>query len=533
MASLAEYRQVSLFWFTFVILVASSVFANRFDVYKAITADYDKNVFRDQNFSGPVVVSIELTSFQLLHMDQIQETITFMTTIGMIWKDENLSWNASEFGGTSSVVIPYSLLWKPDITLTSGLSIDYITPDEQRYVNVQDDGTIQSTSYCLITNQCRMSVEDFPYDIQTCTITLEPWIYPTDQVDLVVGKKRWNLNTTIDDGYFKGNGEWTVVSFDKKLYYNTASNGQRYAAVDHTIKFRRQPIYYICVLVIPTFVTATICLFGLFVPAMNNGERVEKVNMGLATLLFMAVILGIVASEMPKTTTLPLLGFFVLVELILCTIGVIVSMLIMLAHQRASTRALIPPACLNTILLLKMKAIQKLEKTDGTTVDTKNVIRHGPVVVSVEMLYFNLLFMDQRQETITFTTTMEMIWKDENLSWNANEFGGTSSILIPSELLWKPDIIVPTGLSIDNITPDEQRYVSVLSDGTVRSISYCLITNECRLSIEAFPFDIQTCNITLESWMHPTDKIALVVGRKLRNLNATINDGDFWVLKEI
>uniref|UniRef100_A0A914VSF3 Neurotransmitter-gated ion-channel ligand-binding domain-containing protein n=1 Tax=Plectus sambesii TaxID=2011161 RepID=A0A914VSF3_9BILA len=527
MASLAEYHQVSLLWYTFVILTASTVFANRFDVYKAITTNYDKNVFRDQNFSGAVVVSIELTSFQLLHMDQIQETITFMTTLSMIWKDENLSWNASEFGGTSSVVIPYSLLWKPDITLTSGLSVDYITPDEQRYVNVLDDGTVQSTSYCLITNQCRMSVEDFPYDTQMCTITLEPWIYPTDQVDLVVGQRR-NRNTTIDDRYFKGNGEWTVVSFDKKLYYNTVSNGQRYAAVDHTIKFRRQPIYYICVLVIPTFVTATICLFGLFVPAMNNGERVEKVNMGLATLLFMAVILGIVAGEMPKTTTLPLLGFFVLAELLLCTIGVIVSMLIMVAHQRASTRALIPPRWLTN----------ELDVYEAITTNYNKNVRpvknfSGPVVVSVEMLYFNLLFMDQRQETITFTTTMEMIWKDENLSWNAKEFGGTSSILIPSDLLWKPDIIVATGLSIDNITPDEQRYVSVLSDGTVRSITYCLITNECRLSIEAFPFDIQTCNITLESWMHPTDKIALVVGRKLRNLNATINDGDFWVLKEI
>uniref|UniRef100_A0A914UU34 Neurotransmitter-gated ion-channel transmembrane domain-containing protein n=1 Tax=Plectus sambesii TaxID=2011161 RepID=A0A914UU34_9BILA len=131
---------------------------------------------------------------------------------------------------------------------------------------------------------------------------------------------------------------------------------------------RRQPIYYICVMVIPTFMTATICLFGLFVPAMNTGERVEKVNMGLATLLSMAVILGIVAGEMPKTKTLPLLGYYVLAELFLCTIGVFVSMVIMVAHQRVSTRALTPPPWLNSILLLKMEIIQKPEKREGTTV---------------------------------------------------------------------------------------------------------------------------------------------------------------------
>uniref|UniRef100_A0A914WKU3 Neurotransmitter-gated ion-channel transmembrane domain-containing protein n=1 Tax=Plectus sambesii TaxID=2011161 RepID=A0A914WKU3_9BILA len=195
-------------------------------------------------------------------------------------------------------------------------------------------------------------------------------MYPTDQIDLVIGKKQ--LNSTIDDSYFRGNGEWSLVSFDKELELY-ALYGHQYAEVTYTVKLRRQPIYYICVLLIPTFLTTTICLFGLFVPAMNTGERVEKVNMGLATLLSMAVILGIVAGDMPKSTTLPLLGFYVLAELLLCTIGVILSMVIMVAHQRASTRALIPPRWLNKILILKMKAIQKPEKKDVTTVYTKKV----------------------------------------------------------------------------------------------------------------------------------------------------------------
>uniref|UniRef100_A0A914WCU3 Neurotransmitter-gated ion-channel transmembrane domain-containing protein n=1 Tax=Plectus sambesii TaxID=2011161 RepID=A0A914WCU3_9BILA len=134
-------------------------------------------------------------------------------------------------------------------------------------------------------------------------------MYPTNQINLIIGQKLQNLNITIEGRYFKGNGEWTLVSFDKILYSYTATDGHPYAAVDYTVTLRRQPTYYICVMLIPTFVTATICLFGLFVPAMNTGERVEKVNMGLATLLSMAVILGIVASEMPKATTLPLLDF--------------------------------------------------------------------------------------------------------------------------------------------------------------------------------------------------------------------------------
>uniref|UniRef100_A0A914XRA0 Neurotransmitter-gated ion-channel ligand-binding domain-containing protein n=1 Tax=Plectus sambesii TaxID=2011161 RepID=A0A914XRA0_9BILA len=308
MAWLLEYRQVSLFWYTFVTLTASGVSASQFEVYKAITIDYDKNVLPDRNFSGAVVVSIDLAFFSLLNVDQKEQTITFQTTLELTWKDENLSWNASEFGGTLSVVIPSSLLWKPDITVTSGLSVDYLIPDDQRFIKVLSDGTVQSYTYCVITNQCILSIEAFPFDVQTCNITFLSWMYSDDEVDLVIGKTRRNLDVPIDNNYIKGNGEWSLVSYDRKRNSYNTSGGHHYVDVKYTVKLRRQPIYYICVLLIPTFVTATICLFGLFVPAMNTGERVEKVNMGMATLLSMAVILGIVAGEMPKTTTLPLLG---------------------------------------------------------------------------------------------------------------------------------------------------------------------------------------------------------------------------------
>uniref|UniRef100_A0A914WMD0 Guanylate cyclase n=1 Tax=Plectus sambesii TaxID=2011161 RepID=A0A914WMD0_9BILA len=375
MTWLPEYRQASLFWCTFVILAISSVSANELDVYEAILTNYNKNVRPVRNLSGPVFVSVVLLNFYLLHMDQKQETITFMTTLEMIWKDENIRWNASEFGGTSSVVIPSSLLWKPDITVYSGLNIEYMVPDEQRLVSVQSDGTIWSQSLCVITSYCPLSIENFPYDIQTCNITLGSWMYSIDQIALVIGNNLGNLNATIDDGNFKGIGEWKVLSFDSAVELVDVSNGQQYPYVRYVAQLQRQPIYYICVLLIPTFVTATICLLGLFAPAVNTGERVEKVNLGMTTLLAMGVILGIVAGEMPKSATLPLLGFYVLAELLLCTIGVILSMMIMVAHQRANTRVLIPPRWLNKILLLKMKAIQKPEKKNVTTVYTKKVFR--------------------------------------------------------------------------------------------------------------------------------------------------------------
>uniref|UniRef100_A0A914VAI3 Neurotransmitter-gated ion-channel ligand-binding domain-containing protein n=1 Tax=Plectus sambesii TaxID=2011161 RepID=A0A914VAI3_9BILA len=203
MALRSKYHRHSSFWYTFLIIAVSSVFADELGVYEAILTNYNKNMLPVKNFSTPMVISVELTSFQLLYMDQIQETITFVTIVNMIWKDENLRWNASEFGGTSSVVILYSLLWKPDIIVNSGLSINNLhPPDEQRYVRVQSDGNVELFSLCVITNTCRMSIEDFPYDTQTCNISLESWTYTAHQIGLVIGQRRGNLNGTFDDDYF-------------------------------------------------------------------------------------------------------------------------------------------------------------------------------------------------------------------------------------------------------------------------------------------------------------------------------------------
>jgi len=43
------------------------------------------------------------------------------------WNDFNLAWNASEYGGVTSVRIPPAMIWKPDILLYNRLHISIET----------------------------------------------------------------------------------------------------------------------------------------------------------------------------------------------------------------------------------------------------------------------------------------------------------------------------------------------------------------------------------------------------------------------
>ncbi|KHJ92760.1 hypothetical protein OESDEN_07346 [Oesophagostomum dentatum] len=78
--------------------------------------------------------------------------------------------------------------------------------------------------------------------------------------------------------------------------------------IHYIFHLQRRPIYYITVIVAPTFLISALSILGIFSPGASDGPRNEKVSLGLGSLLAMTVLLGIVAGAMPKSNSIPLLG---------------------------------------------------------------------------------------------------------------------------------------------------------------------------------------------------------------------------------
>uniref|UniRef100_A0A914WIS6 Neurotransmitter-gated ion-channel ligand-binding domain-containing protein n=1 Tax=Plectus sambesii TaxID=2011161 RepID=A0A914WIS6_9BILA len=148
-----------------------------------------------------------------------------------------------------------------------------------------------------------MKIRDFPYDTQTCLIWFAPWVYPVSQVLPVIEPPTSAVSMEL-----AGNSEWEIVSFVPFERFSNSSDGETYKELNFALTIKRNHVYYIAVMIIPTFVITTLCLLGIFSPFNNKAEREEKVSLGLTTLLTISVILNIVATEMPKASKLPLLG---------------------------------------------------------------------------------------------------------------------------------------------------------------------------------------------------------------------------------
>ncbi|EPB72028.1 hypothetical protein ANCCEY_08879 [Ancylostoma ceylanicum] len=120
-----------------------------------------------------------------------------------------------------------------------------------------------------------------------------------------------------------------------------------------TVHLRRHPHFYTFAIIVPSFVCTFLCLNGLFLPSEISGLSIEKVSLGVCTLLAMALILQSVTASMPKSEKLPLLGVYVLAQTILCAIAVLITSIYLIVQERAVTRGWNPPGCLTNTFLTR------------------------------------------------------------------------------------------------------------------------------------------------------------------------------------
>ena len=66
-----------------------------------------------QNISQPMIIQFGLTLTQLFDLGSTGQTMQTNTWKTFIWKDMNLVWKPSEYGGLANVCLPADSIWTP------------------------------------------------------------------------------------------------------------------------------------------------------------------------------------------------------------------------------------------------------------------------------------------------------------------------------------------------------------------------------------------------------------------------------------
>ncbi|XP_076149012.1 neuronal acetylcholine receptor subunit alpha-3 [Alosa pseudoharengus] len=144
-----------------------------------------------------------------------------------------------------------------------------------------------------------------------------------------------------------------------------------------------------------------------------------------------------------------------------------------------------------------------------------------PVVVQFEVSMSQLVKVDELNQIMETNLWLRHIWKDYKLKWNPKEFGGVEFIRVPSNRIWKPDIVLYNN-AVGDFQVDDKTKALLRYNGEVTWIPPAIFKSSCKIDVTYFPFDYQNCTMKFGSWTYDKAKIDLVL------IGTTINLRDFW-----
>uniref|UniRef100_A0A668W4F8 Uncharacterized protein n=1 Tax=Oreochromis aureus TaxID=47969 RepID=A0A668W4F8_OREAU len=144
-----------------------------------------------------------------------------------------------------------------------------------------------------------------------------------------------------------------------------------------------------------------------------------------------------------------------------------------------------------------------------------------PVIVQFEVSMSQLVKVDEVNQIMETNLWLRHIWNDYKLKWNPQDFGGVEFIRVPSNRIWKPDIVLYNN-AVGDFQVDDKTKALLRYNGDVTWIPPAIFKSSCKIDVTYFPFDYQNCTMKFGSWTYDKAKIDLVL------IGSTINLKDFW-----
>ncbi|XP_051953142.1 neuronal acetylcholine receptor subunit alpha-3 [Xyrauchen texanus] len=144
-----------------------------------------------------------------------------------------------------------------------------------------------------------------------------------------------------------------------------------------------------------------------------------------------------------------------------------------------------------------------------------------PVIVQFEVSMSQLVKVDEVNQIMETNLWLRHIWNDYKLRWDPKDFGGVEFIRVPSNKIWKPDIVLYNN-AVGDFQVDDKTKALLRYNGDVTWIPPAIFKSSCKIDVTYFPFDYQNCTMKFGSWTYDKAKIDLVL------IGSTINLKDFW-----
>nr|QQY02575.1 acetylcholine-gated chloride channel subunit-2 [Cryptocotyle lingua] len=142
------------------------------------------------------------------------------------------------------------------------------------------------------------------------------------------------------------------------------------------------------------------------------------------------------------------------------------------------------------------------------------------ITVEFGLELLQVLDLDEMDQVVTVSVRTLHKWKDYNLIWDPSEYDGISSVTIPSNYLWLPDIAL-YNYADERLSERRPCDVRIYSDGTIFWGPMAIFKSMCSVEIRNFPFDRQLCHLKFGPWAHDGFRVNITFYAGEENLRMT------------
>uniref|UniRef100_A0AC35TR79 Neur_chan_LBD domain-containing protein n=1 Tax=Rhabditophanes sp. KR3021 TaxID=114890 RepID=A0AC35TR79_9BILA len=295
---------------------------------------YEKAVRPVKNASHAVVVKLGMTLTNIFEVDEKNQVLTINVWLDQEWKDELLVWKPEDHGGITSIRLPSSHIWLPDILLYNRAD-DYNNELMPARAMVYFDGTIFWPVPSQIKSVCKIQVALFPFDSQYCSMKFGSWTYIQSQLDL------FNRSENIDLSNYVASGEFELISVhQRRNIVSYACCVEKYPDLTFFIHIRRKTLYFVINVIFPCLMMSILTLLVFYLPCDSG----QKLVLGITILLSFSVFVLAIAEQMPETSdSIPIIAIYLTTVMSLTSISVVMTVFVLNLHHRGSQNKQVGP----------------------------------------------------------------------------------------------------------------------------------------------------------------------------------------------
>ncbi|XP_026063145.1 5-hydroxytryptamine receptor 3A [Carassius auratus] len=284
----------------------------------------------------PTLLFLDLFVTSITDVNEKAQSLSIQVTILYAWVNEFTSWNPEDFCGITFCAVKKDMVWIPDISITESIKTEFATVENQ-YVQLMNEGFVVTTNTFAVTSACKMNVHQFPFDVQSCTFTLQSPIHSI--IVICIGHLSYSIsdnelviNPISDASFltlsskkaFQTQGEWELLSINTSKT-NATTLGDPQDQLIYKITMKRRPLLYVINFLMPVLYFLILDLASFFIDSTGG----EKLGFKVTLLLAISVLLLLLQDMLPSTANdIPLIGVYCVVIFTLMGISVLETVLV-------------------------------------------------------------------------------------------------------------------------------------------------------------------------------------------------------------